>query len=161
MLALEFSRLDARLDPGIGICTMRLCGGTLHEVCGRYGIQMEGQHRALFDARATAEVVLRALQEGLNPSSTAPANVFLPPSLPQLAFHTIVRDMIDTALVTHPLPRILRSVSYQGVNGPVMSYLDLLSRALDDLVITSKERQSLNKLGSDLGLTGTEKSTRA
>ena len=57
VLAYEFARLGVHLDAGAGMCTLRATGDKLCVACTRFGIPLVEQHRALADARATAELV--------------------------------------------------------------------------------------------------------
>ena len=56
MLAYEFARLGVPFDVGSGLCTYRATGEKLSVACDRLRITLDIQHRALADARATAEL---------------------------------------------------------------------------------------------------------
>ena len=56
MLACEFERLGVAFDSGAGLCTFRATGDKLGIACARFGIELSLQHRALADARATAQL---------------------------------------------------------------------------------------------------------
>ncbi|MEI8002067.1 MAG: 3'-5' exonuclease [Actinomycetes bacterium] len=72
MLEQEFEQIGPVPDWGEGICTLGLTGAKLVVACERYGIVIDGHHRALADARATAEL----LRHVLDPEApTAPVRV--------------------------------------------------------------------------------------
>ena len=54
MLRSEFKRIGVGFDAGSGLCTLQATGETLDVACDQHGIPLNGQHRALVDARATA-----------------------------------------------------------------------------------------------------------
>ncbi len=67
----ELTRAGLPPDDELRVCTVRLARRLLKElprrsldfVCQHYGIAIEGRHRALGDAAATAQVLLRFLDE--------------------------------------------------------------------------------------------------
>jgi len=61
MLAREIERLadDRVADFGVGLDTLRATRAKLGVSCAEYGISLDGAHRALDDARATAELLVR------------------------------------------------------------------------------------------------------
>ena len=63
MLRQEYERLDTGIEEGQGHCTLRLTSENLEAACARFGISLEGHHRALADARATAQLLLQFLEE--------------------------------------------------------------------------------------------------
>ncbi len=72
MLLSELARLNANLDSGRGICTLRLTNEKLPQACRTLGVRPPQHHRALSDARATAELLQR-----LNPDeATSPMTVY-------------------------------------------------------------------------------------
>ena len=62
MLRYEFERMGAAFSPGAGVCTQKATRQKLSAACDMLGIELEHQHRALADARATARV-LRQMTE--------------------------------------------------------------------------------------------------
>jgi len=146
MLAGEFERLGATLVGGDGICTLRATGERLNIACERFGVALEAHHRALADARATAQLLMRVLDE--EPSGTPAAlNGLDCPLNPR----TLRREAIAGPANT-PLARIVASTRYPTSDGKVLSYLDALDWALDDLVITQLEAEQLQRLSRELGL---------
>lgn len=67
----ELARAGVPAADGVRVCTVRLARRLLRElprrsldfVCHHYGIVIEGRHRALGDAAATAQVLLRFVDE--------------------------------------------------------------------------------------------------
>ncbi|TKJ28324.1 3'-5' exonuclease [Blastococcus sp. CCUG 61487] len=81
-LAREFARSGLRFDLFPSLCTMRLApsffgSGTrsLQALCGFLDIPLERGHAALYDARATAELMLSMLASDLGQGSLAGAGV--------------------------------------------------------------------------------------
>src|SRR4051794_8948925 len=81
-LAREFGRAGLPIDLSPSLCTMRLAplffgSGTrsLQALCGFLDIPLERGHAALYDARATAELMLAMLASDLGGGSLAGAGV--------------------------------------------------------------------------------------
>lgn len=149
MLTNEFARLDARFVPGTGLCTLRLGGGKLVDVCRAYDVQLVAAHRALGDARATAQVMTCVAEHAT--SSCTPAHVF-DISAPYCS-RTLRRGMVCSNEVPMPyLARLAAQVHHYGEHGATLAYLDLLDWALADLAISEPEVRDLRELAADLGL---------
>jgi DNA polymerase-3 subunit epsilon len=142
----EFARVDVDVDPGVGVCTLRLSGERLDVACERYGIPISAQHRALSDARATADLFAN-FATGLQ---VRPLQVFgnLPAGVPR----TLRRFTEDVQSL--PLAPSRFRVRYPTSDELEMSYLHVLDSYLDDLVLTDDERGSLAELASlyEIGL---------
>ncbi len=147
MLSNEYKRASARFMPGKGICTLRLTGQRLSEACRRHRVGLVTEHRALADARATAELLARILDD-------QPEGV---PAQVQELHHplnprTLRREA--SAVIAGPLlARLVSSTPYPTSHGGMLSYLNALDWVLDDLVITSVEAEHLRGLADDLNLT--------
>jgi len=153
MLGNEFTRLDARFVPGSGVCTLRLGGGKLLDVCRSCGVELLNAHRALGDARATAGVLAKLA--GQTDDRCSPARVF-DVSTPYSS-RTVQREMVGSEEVPMPyLARLASSVHHYGEQGATLAYLDLLDWALADLVISEDERRQLLQLAGDLGLSSAD-----
>ena len=63
MLEYEFARLGVSFDGGLGLCTLRATRARLSVACARFGVVHSLQHRALADARATAQLVSQVFVE--------------------------------------------------------------------------------------------------
>lgn len=142
----EYSRTGSCLLPGNGICTLRMTGERLNLACQRYGTVIESQHRALADARATAELFKHAMEDTPSGVPVQFTDLALP-----LNSRTLRREGTEESPSTR-LNRIVASSRYPTSNGSVLSYLDALDWVLDDLVITDIEHNHLRELAGDLGL---------
>lgn len=150
MLGNEYTRLGAKFVPGTGMCIMRLGGGKLVDVCATFHVELTHEHRALGDARATAQVLSHFLRRGAEPCSCAHVfDVTVPYSS-----RTLQREMSSADEIPMPyLARLASNVHHYGEQGAAFAYLDMLDWALADLVITAEERGELLGLAGDLGLT--------
>ena len=146
MLAQEFDRLDSQFDPGEGICTLKATAEKLISACDRYGIALDHQHRALADARATAQLLVRALED--DPRGL-PA--FVDCSSLELNPRTLRRDALDDSGGSD-LSRIIGKAIYPSSDHSVIQYLDMLDWVLDDMVITDAERTAMSAIAGELGL---------
>lgn len=148
MLANEYSRLSANLDPGRGVCTLRECGQRLTDACARYGIGLEHHHRALADARATAQL-LHAARCKVDGSRPATLDGLSSAACPR----TLRRDVLCDTLTEMPyLARLAALSNHRGERGAALVYLDMLDWALDDLILTAEEWAELSALASGLGM---------
>lgn len=149
MLIQEYERLGASLVAGEGICTLRLSGQRLNLACTDYGISIGQHHRALADARATAELLRRLIQD---PDIDHPAEL-TGLSVP-LNPRTLRREATNSGMDAGPLDRIVARARYPSADLAVIAYLDVLDWVLDDLAITSAEQAELDACAEEFGLTG-------
>ncbi len=147
MLEAEFDRLGASLYRGSGVCTLRLSGQKLDVTCGNLGIPLSQHHRALADARATAEILRRLLveQDFSDPASVEGLTTPLSP-------RTLRREAVVDPAECGYLHRIVSRAMLPDTHGAVIEYLDLLDWVLDDLVITSAESRAMLEAAEQLGL---------
>ena len=75
MLGQEFDRLGIDCYLGQGLCTLRATREKLIAACQRHSIRLDNQHRALADARATAMLARKVLEERSEFQSTVPASI--------------------------------------------------------------------------------------
>jgi DNA polymerase-3 subunit epsilon len=148
MLVNEYSRLGAKLDPGKGVCTLSHCGGRLEVACAQYGIDIGHHHRALADARATAQLFLAARCDCHDSAAAALAG------LPDTAFsRTLRREVVTKELPEIPfLARLASLTFHRQARGASLVYLDLLDRALGDLSISADEWAQLFSVADSLGM---------
>ena len=146
MLAQEFDRLQSQFHAGEGICTLKVTTEKLINACERYGIELAHQHRALADARATAQLLVQSLED--DPTGL-PA--FVDCSGLELNPRTLRRDALDDSGRSELL-RIVGKATYPSSDHSVIQYLDILDWVLDDMVITDEERNAMSSIAEDLGL---------
>ena len=75
MLRREFERMDVAFHPGAGVCTYQATRKKLAAACDVFGIELEHQHRALADARATARLIGAVLGPPLVAAAAAVGSV--------------------------------------------------------------------------------------
>ncbi len=146
MLANEFRRMGALFWPGDGLCTLETTGERLSVACTRFDIPLEVAHRALTDARATAQLLWQLIDE---------APDLLPARVEGLDCELNPRTLRREATAPHapsPLNRLMSATRYPTSDGALLSYLDGLDWALDDLVITDVESEELKRLAMELDL---------
>ena len=150
MLRQEYERVGAHFDEGHGHCTLRLTSENLKAACDRYGIGLDGHHRALADARATAELLRQVFDDE---SVGVPAEV----GVDHLALHprTLRRDA-SVGSQQSQMARVVGSAQYPTADGDILSYLNMLDWVLDDLVITETERKQMFSLAAELGIDSAE-----
>ncbi len=145
LLGYEFHRAGIDVDWGDGLDTLRAVGGCkLGTACADYGIQLQGAHCAVNDARATAQLLLRVADtfEKCRPAAASPLSSDLPRVLTRDGFTAID---IERPWVTHLAGALHSSVD-------VAPYVTLLDYALADLKFDANERRELAQLATDLGL---------
>ena len=153
MIGAEFARAGVTFDPGAGVDTLRLARGKLGDVCRQYGIEIGEAHRALDDALATAQLLMRVAGRATDP--VAPAR-FL--TIPPVSARTVVRDAMRGSIVvtTTDVPAVLRAAGrlpHPPDEDPgALSYLELLERVLEDLRIDTEESEELEQLARAAGL---------
>lgn len=140
----EFTRLDAELAEGRGICTLKLSGSRLSTATQDHGIRLDDHHRALADARAAAEL-LRVLRE------RAPDDVEVATVSGDLSgsFRTLRRDAfsIDGAAV---LARVVADARARAGSFD-RAYLETLDWMLDDFDLDGDEWGALTLLAHRAG----------
>ena len=147
MLGQEFAREGVRMDPGSGLCTYRSTRKKLILACSDLGIRLSHQHRALADARATAELA-RRLRLARQRGGVTPTSVGEVPR--QDTHHTLRRGLADAG--TSPMHRIVCRASYPDSDTVIQQYLDMLDWVLDDGVIDARERREMQRLARELGI---------
>ena len=147
MLRYEFERKGIAMNPGAGLCTYRATRKKLVLACEEHNIPLSQQHRALADARATAELA-RHLSFSKAAGNAKAASISDVPK--NLSHHTLRRGLVDAG--TSPMHRILCRASYPQCDGGIQQYLDMLDWVLDDGVIDAKERSEMKWLARDLNI---------
>jgi DNA polymerase III subunit epsilon len=151
MLKREFDRLGFVVDWGVGLDTLRATGCALGVACAEYGIPLTGAHRALFDARVTAQLLL-AVRDSF---TTACEPVAVSPLRNSPAGRVLTRDgFADVAVDIPCVPALARGVH---ADHDVAPYVALLDQALADLQLTAAERTELAAIADDLGLSALDR----
>lgn len=147
MLRQEFDRQRVGTDLGHGLCTYRATRKKLSLACDAHDIPLDQQHRALADARATAELARRLqLASQVRSARAASIEVVPRPATP----HTLRRGLADAG--TSPMHRVVSRASLPDCDSVIQQYLDMLDWVLDDGVIDGRERSEMNQLARDLGI---------
>lgn len=146
MIGNEFVRAGIDIDWGTGLDTLHATGCKLGVACAEYGIAQEGAHRALFDARATGQLLF-AVADAFSHTCFPVAATQVQHVRPR---RVVTRDGFTTATVDIPyLADLARGVH---ADARVAPYVTLLDRAVADLQLTVTERGELAALADDLGL---------
>lgn len=164
MLCNEFERLGYSLPKDVNrLCTiqtfLRMKPGSprhLPELCRLHGVEIEGHHSALTDARATANLLRKILhQQDFGklvkvswPAHTLAASTRFKPRGHDGATtpHFAVLDRLVSALPSH-----------QGEDGEVLdTYFELLDRVFSDSILEASEAHELVDLANSLGMTAAQ-----
>lgn len=152
MLEQEYSRVKKQVDLGVGFCTLQATKLKLEVACKEFGITNVSAHRALTDARATALIFIKVVEQlgsakGLVPISVAHDSQAISPQL--LSRAAISQDHKPGQ---QNLRRIIHGLGPSKEAGPELSYLDALSSVMSDFEITRDELKYLNDWAETLGL---------
>ena len=150
MLKQEWSRLNGNFYPGDGICTLKMTGEKLVCAARHHKVRFDHAHSALGDARTAAELFAVLDSER---SWSQPAIVIQ--GLPPIQLPALPREM------SHPIEQstlagLIADVSFPSDNEKILSYLDNLSDALEDLVLTHEEAFELEQVRQALELSNNE-----
>jgi DNA polymerase-3 subunit epsilon len=147
MLRREFSRLDGRLEPGAGCCTLALTGSKLDLAAAELDVTLENHHRALSDARATA-AIFKKLFEDAGECTAASADVG-----DGLVFHrTLRREATGWSPHMPLLRKLLSRARYPSSAHRTAAYFDLLDWSLADGAISSDEEAILASARRELSI---------
>ena len=147
MLRQEFDRRGVSIDLGEGLCTYRTTRKKLCLACEEFQIPLSQHHRALADARATAELT-RRLRIADQARSARAARVGVVPQRP--SHHTLRRGLADAG--TSPMHRVVSRARYPDCDSVIQQYLDMLDWVLDDGVIDEREHSVIRQLARELGI---------
>ncbi|MFI8773990.1 exonuclease domain-containing protein [Gordonia sp. NPDC062954] len=146
MVGYELTRAGIDIDWGSGLDTLSVTRRKLAAACAAHSITLDNAHRAIADARATAELLLRVADQF--PAAGTPARTGVREAAPT---RLQVRD--KAAAVYQPSPYLVELARDIRPAADVASYVVLLDRALADLKLTDDERTELRELAGELGLT--------
>ena len=158
MLEQEYSRVKKQVDLGVGFCTLQATKLKLEVACKEYGITNVSAHRALTDARATALIFIKILEqlgsvEGLLPISVG---YDFEAKSPQLLSRAALSQ--DHKPGQQNLRRIIHGLGPSEEAGPELSYLDALSSVMSDFEITADELKYLKDWAETLGIGSSKQS---
>ena len=146
MLAYEFERLGVAFDGGAGLCTLRATGDKLGIACARFGIELSLQHRALADARATAQLAGHFAANMRRDARAATVGHIADPPSPR----TLRREA--TGAPFGDLARVVSHAYYPSSDEALLQYLDALDWVLDDSRIDEQEHGELIELADSLNI---------
>lgn len=148
MLTNEYSRLGADLAVIAGLDTLSATRCRLSVACASHRITHDDAHSALADAIATAELLSR-VAAGCGNGSPAAAPVGLTRS-----GRVLRRRDVSPVIIPDPphVARLAMSLNHEGLEANVLSYLDVVGRAVADLHIDARERTELAGFAAQLGL---------
>lgn len=147
MLRQEFERNGVAVDLGHGLCTFRETHQKLEAACRERGVALACAHRALADARATAELARKLWSDGTH-LGAQPVRVGYVPQRP--GQRTVRRGLVDAGV--SPMHRVVARSHYPHCDELVCAYLDALDWVLDDGVIDQSERAEIEQLARDWGI---------
>lgn len=144
LLSHEFDRAGIDVDWGDGLDTLRAVGCKLDAACADYGIHLHGAHRALNDARATAQLLIKVTDafDGCRPVVAYPLSGDIP--------RVVTRDGFTAEAIERPYVLQLARGVHTAVD--LAPYVTLLDYAVADLKFDADERCELARLAEDMGL---------
>jgi DNA polymerase-3 subunit epsilon len=154
MLRQEFERIAVNVDFGNPFCTMVAARQTLpsgldalSEACKELGIQIEGVHSALGDARMAMALFQ---QVGESEQNTSPASGTYDPN--QNPIPTVQRKLFErkTEDSIGRIRAFTSKIPFPTADQKEVAYLLLLNMAMDDLVISPEESSELTKWAAEL-----------
>ena len=156
MLEQEFSRVKKDNDLGVGFCTLQATKLKLESACKQYGITNVSAHRALTDARATALIFIKIMEQSGSVKELIPISLKHDPEAksPQLLSRAAISD--DHKPGHQNLRRIIHGLGPSLEAGPHLSYLDALSSVMSDFEITNDEMKYLDDWAQTLGISSSE-----
>lgn len=147
MLKQEFARSGRKIDLGSGLCTLQETRMKLSAACVYFEVENPSAHRALADARATAEILMKlSLGMGSFLGVKSDLEMLAKPA------RTLSRDAFQWQNTFSARQRDIPDFNTTGFVGAQLSYLDALSYVMSDLVITAEEAEYLRQWGDMLGI---------
>ncbi|MEQ1702370.1 MAG: exonuclease domain-containing protein [Ilumatobacteraceae bacterium] len=152
MLNAEFLSVGGELVVTAGVDTLIASKCRLHVACQQWGVQLDGAHRALADATATAGLFAKVASE-------CPCGGAALAKAASGRNGKVCRreDVQSVHLPDPPLVVYLASrLSLHGVETALIQYLEVVGRALSDLHLNVEERRLLAGFATDLGLSAAQ-----
>jgi DNA polymerase III epsilon subunit-like protein len=151
----ELARLGAELGEVEYLCTYRAFGQSLEGCCRDLQIELGDAHRALVDARATAQLVNILIEDGYCSVDSYKSPVRWPEIAPR-GTHFVTREKARevTDVQSGFLSSLQNRLSFELDDMPEKKseYLASLSKILEDRVLDESERQFLASQVEELGL---------
>ena len=156
-LTVEFDRLGYPFPEGPTLCTMQLAGGgSLSSACSKYGIVIEGEaHTARHDAYGTAQLLATLLNDAPHLASKVSRRPPIAwPNIPKCSVTLLTRDGARRREAEPPaylqklLTRLPPDIPTDGEDSAIFAYTSLLSRVLEDRLVTDEEGQALVELAT-------------
>ncbi|WP_048470751.1 exonuclease domain-containing protein, partial [Mycolicibacterium chlorophenolicum] len=145
MIGNELSSAGIDIDWGYPLDTLHATGCKLGQACAERGISLDGAHRAIADARATARLLFTTADHYANRCTPAIAR-------PLLCTPLRVRAREGHVDVLPPAPYLAALARGVHTNVDIAPYVQLLDIAIADLQLCPEERQALRELAGELGL---------
>jgi len=154
----EYSKVKKQVDLGMGFCTLQATKLKLEVACKEYGITNVSAHRALTDARATALIFIKILEQLGSVEGLVPISVVydFEAKSPQLLSRAALSQ--DHKPGQQNLRRIIHGLGPSEEAGPELSYLDALSSVMSDFEITADELKYLKDWAETLGIGSSKQS---
>jgi DNA polymerase-3 subunit epsilon len=156
-LEMEFERAKTKAEFGSGFCTLQATGTKLDIACKKFGILNDSAHRALSDARATAQLMINLLESGTSNVNLSPIKI--EDVKRQTTSRVLSRAAISNSFQPgeQNLRRIFRGIEISSERaGKELSYLDGIATVMSDFDITTDERAHLDDWAKTLGLSQTQ-----
>jgi DNA polymerase-3 subunit epsilon len=150
MLGGEFERSGVDVTFG-GLDTLSVTRGKLGVVCADYGISLTDAHTALMDARATAQLLLCTLQHFSDEVTCTQCHTPISEVGP-VRLRARAGEWARTQAPPTWFSELAARVSHHSAGADIVTYLDVLDRAMADLHLDQDERSLLDQLAHDLGL---------
>lgn len=158
-LELEYERAKTFADLGSGFCTLQATRKKLDVACKDFGIVNDSAHRALSDARATAQLLISLLDSKTSDTILSPVKVRI--SGEQKTSRVLSRAALSDAFNPgqQNLRRIFRGIEISNSRaGNELSYLDGIASVMSDFEISTDEKRHLDDWAKTLGLSEAQQS---
>ncbi|WP_260508861.1 exonuclease domain-containing protein [Mycolicibacterium farcinogenes] len=145
MVGAELQRVGIDIDWGSGLDTLSVTGCKLAQACTDHGVALDNAHRALADARATAQLLVAVACQFKRSGAAARAH-----PIEASPVRVCTRDGHTNA--DAPAPYLAQLAAGLHATSDIAPYIALLDTALADLRITTDERAELHTVAAELGL---------
>ncbi len=151
MLVAEYAGLGVDVDFSSGLDTLRATRCKLHLACEQYDIPLNGAHRALNDARATAKLLVRLVEKFPTAAQPSCLHGTVPPSSPDRRFPR--QGRVDTVTGSPSwFAGLAANLAHDASDMRIADYLEVLDIAMADLHFDEREQSEFGSLARGLGL---------